>query len=323
MRRIVLALGILALGFVAATPASAVTTVSRAGDTVTIVGGDERNTVLLLADRGGAVVADREAIAAGPGCESTSVRLASLTLDDRGLPRSGSEDTPAVACGAPAVRVEAALGGGDDTFVSLDNGETAPGTPTPPLRVDGGPGNDVLRGSRSGDTLLGGPGSDELRGEGGDDVLDGGPGRDDLQGDSVLTGELDDFGVPTAPAFGGDRLLARDGEGDLLRCGPGTDSVIADALDSSAAMEECERRDGLGKMAVRIGAVRQVRLGDAPLGRRAALLAHLLARLHDRGVPVRPEGRGPAPGAEHAPGGHADRLPACSPAAALGRCRWR
>jgi hypothetical protein len=239
MRRPVLAVSFAALLLAALpAPALALTTVSRSGDTVTVTGGDEANAVRLIAEEGGAVVEDLGGVTLGPGC-------------------SAGRGTTVARCGEPAARVEVALGGGNDRFISLDNGETAPATPTPPLRIDGGPGNDDLRGSRTADTLLGGPGNDELRGEGGDDVLDGGPGRDDLQGDSILTGELTDLGTPLSPAFGGDRLLARDGEGDVLRCGPGSDEVVADALDSVFDLRDCERREGLAPLKVRIRSARR------------------------------------------------------------------
>lgn len=242
-RRAALALGALvALTLAAAAAPASAATVSREGDTVTVAGGDEPNDVLLVAGRGGARVMDRSGIVAGPGCTSNTTSF-------------DGERIPVADCGEPAARVQIGLGAGDDYLVSLDNGTTEPSIPMPPLQVDGGPGKDVLRGSRAADTLLGGPGDDELRGEGGDDVVDGGAGHDDLQGDSVLTGETT-WGTPVSPAFGGDRLLARDGEGDLLRCGPGTDAVVADALDSAHDRAGCESVDGLTAMRARVSRVR-------------------------------------------------------------------
>src|SRR4051812_18376095 len=48
--------------------------------------------------------------------------------------------------------------------------------------VDGGPGDDLLVGSRGYDILDGGPGDDTLRGSRADDRLTGGPGHDHLSG---------------------------------------------------------------------------------------------------------------------------------------------
>jgi len=48
------------------------------------------------------------------------------------------------------------------------------------LTVDGGKGDDVLKGSPGNDTLLGGAGDDVLSGGGGVDILDGGPGDNTL-----------------------------------------------------------------------------------------------------------------------------------------------
>ena len=63
------------------------------------------------------------------------------------------------------------------------------------VNVMGGPGADVLRGSRAPDRLFGGPGRDRLSGRRGADALTGGPGRDRLFGgggdDLLVDGETD------------------------------------------------------------------------------------------------------------------------------------
>ena len=84
--------------------------------------------------------------------------------------------------------------GGDDTFTGATG--LAPLTL---LSVNGGSGDD---------TITGGDGNDVLDGGGGSDVLDG------QQGD--------------------DRLLARDGQGDVVRGGTGVDSAQTDALTVDA-----------------------------------------------------------------------------------------
>lgn len=246
MRHPVLA-GALAAVIVAggAPDALAVTTVSRAGGTVTVTGGDEINSVRVFRNDGGSSIGDDGGIAAGPGCALVPGRqVATCDASD------------------PVQRIELALGGGADRLTSLDSAEReAPQIPTPPLQADLGPGDDQALGSRADDTLSGGPGRDDLRGGGGADTIDGGPGADELTGDEVARDFSDSGGLPGLLPFGDDRLLARDGEADRILCGLGTDSVVADASDSSAKAGDCERRDGLGKMAVRIGAVKTVRLG--------------------------------------------------------------
>ena len=80
---------------------------------------------------------------------------------------------------------------------------------------------DVLKGRAGNDLLLGGAGDDVLLGEQGNDVIVGGPGSDILRG-----------------GLGNDILRAKDGEVDVLSCGPGRDSFTADAADVVGA--DCE-----------------------------------------------------------------------------------
>ncbi|MBS1885266.1 MAG: hypothetical protein JSS97_20130, partial [Actinobacteria bacterium] len=67
------------------------------------------------------------------------------------------------------------LGAGNDRFRVIGSLEGLG-----EVRVDGGPGNDVLRGGPEEDLLEGGPGADRLYGGAGDDALVGGPGGPDL-----------------------------------------------------------------------------------------------------------------------------------------------
>lgn len=100
--------------------------------------------------------------------------------------------------------------GGDDAFTA------APGTPLAVL-ADGGPGNDALAGAEEPDTFLGGDGRDTLAGGAGPDLLDG--------------------------QAGDDALLARDGAGDLVRGGEGSDAAQADAagIDVLDGVESIDR----------------------------------------------------------------------------------
>jgi Ca2+-binding RTX toxin-like protein len=81
-------------------------------------------------------------------------------------------------------------------------------------RLFGGTGNDTLLGGDGDDRLRGGLGDDVLHGQDGNDRLRGGRGRDTVYGEA-----------------GDDRLVVRDGEADVVDCGPGFDRVRADPMD--------------------------------------------------------------------------------------------
>ena len=81
--------------------------------------------------------------------------------------------------------------------------------------------NDLLAGNTGNDVIAGAGGADGLNGEEGNDVLDGGTGPDTVSGQD-----------------GNDQITARDGERDTIRCGVGTDSVLADYNDSVSV--DCE-----------------------------------------------------------------------------------
>jgi len=139
-----------------------------------------------------------------------------------------------------AFRLEVHLLGGDDYF----NGRGQGGAGLHflgPIVVTGGPGNEsLLRGSSEPDSIDGGPGNDELRGEDAADVLDGGEGDDVLaagDGDDVLTGGpgVDRF----LGASGSDILFARDGVADVeINGGPGADTANIDAVDPAPLATE-------------------------------------------------------------------------------------
>lgn len=163
MRKLVLA----SLALAAFPSCAAAGVVSAPNGQVLFLAGDrEVNRVGIVAQNGQVVVSDRGAsLTAGVGCQS----------------QGNNEVRCAVAAGgANAVRVQ--LGDQDDTA-----------TTAIPAFVAGGAGNDVLRSTSTGPTVLeGGGGLDELRGGPGpdtlrdndartaidSDVLDGGAGRD-------------------------------------------------------------------------------------------------------------------------------------------------
>jgi len=90
--------------------------------------------------------------------------------------------------------------------------------------VTGTNGPDVLRGTDRSDKLFGKSGHDRLFGLDGNDLLVGGLGRDLLEG-----------------AAGNDRLIARDDERDIVRCGSGRDQAVVDKKDQVAS--NCEAVD--------------------------------------------------------------------------------
>lgn len=86
---------------------------------------------------------------------------------------------------------------------------------------EGTRGDDSLTGGGRDDVMIGKPGDDRLRGLGGHDTLVGGAGRDRL-----------------VAGRGDDTINSRDRARDTVRCGPGWDTVVADATDDVPA--SCE-----------------------------------------------------------------------------------
>ena len=98
-------------------------------------------------------------------------------------------------------------------------------------RVRGSRGKDVLKGDKNNDNLTGGQGSDRLSGGSGNDSLQGNAGSDKIRtgsGSNVVGGGADD-----------DRIRARNGSRDKIRCGLGRDVVRAD--DEDRVHRSCER----------------------------------------------------------------------------------
>jgi hypothetical protein len=130
------------------------------------------------------------------------------------------------------LRLEADLGDGDDVLLA-ERGLTATvragegnDEVDAPGRVDGGPGNDSLRGAdpfRGRLRLSGGPGDDTLIGHYGPELLVGGAGRDhfELRGTSGVSGHDPDV------------VDARDGELDEVSCASSerVDRLLLDGVD--------------------------------------------------------------------------------------------
>jgi Ca2+-binding RTX toxin-like protein len=106
-----------------------------------------------------------------------------------------------------------------------------------PVTVDGGPGNDWIRGDAANDTFFGGPGNDRLEGYRGNDTLDGGDGEDELSG---YSGADHLAGGP-----GNDTLHPDDSEepsADVVDGGPGIDTIDS---DYSSRFRESDLPQGL------------------------------------------------------------------------------
>jgi len=88
--------------------------------------------------------------------------------------------------------------------------------------LDGGAGDDVVLGGRSGiDYLLGRAGDDVLKGGRDQNVVNPGQGRDEI-----------------SSGGGPDRITANDGQVDEIHCGAGRDRAIVDRIDHR---DSCER----------------------------------------------------------------------------------
>ena len=113
--------------------------------------------------------------------------------------------------------------------------------------IDGGAGNDELRGMYGDDTIYGGTGADDVRGEAGDDTLFGGDGADDLQGgegadaiyggadgdtvyggagnDSIGWWSSDEAGADTMYGEGGNDQIIGGADNDTVYGGAGDDNL--------------------------------------------------------------------------------------------------
>jgi Ca2+-binding RTX toxin-like protein len=119
-----------------------------------------------------------------------------ISADGINVPAACTNDYVA-HCPMPA-RVRLELGDGDDSNgfssdypaglpVEVDGGDGKDQLQTynaSAATLDGGAGNDVLKGWDTNDTLLGGPGDDEIQASGGSDHIEGGDGNDTISGET-------------------------------------------------------------------------------------------------------------------------------------------
>jgi Ca2+-binding RTX toxin-like protein len=117
-------------------------------------------------------------------------------------------------------------------------------------RLHGGPGNDTINGGAGREFISGGRDDDVLNGGGAADKIFANQGRDRSDGgagDDVLWAlsrkDVGSIGDPEGDDLtggpGNDRFRVRDGEVDLVHCGEGRDTVLADQFDQ--VDNDCER----------------------------------------------------------------------------------
>ena len=217
-------IALLALALALPGAASASTTVSRSGDVITITGDDAASRIVTSSYFTRAQVQDDLGGAVTPGAGCAALAANSVDCGDFG----------------PAAKVVANLGGGDDYYKWA--------TPSVPLEIDGGTGNDTIEAGEGNDIVRGGPGNDDLTGGRGDDTVDGGEGNDKVDGwdgsDIVIGGPgqdnlLGDGG--TIYSGGNDTIQARDGEADTVDCGGGADRAVVDTGDTVSACATVDR----------------------------------------------------------------------------------
>jgi hypothetical protein len=100
-----------------------------------------------------------------------------------------------------------------------------------------------LRGNARANRLVGGANADTIRGGGGNDRIIGNGGADRLYGDAGNDSIAPGGGADSV--FGGagnDVVSARDGQRDVIDCGAGRDSVVADRIDVVRGCEKVTRR---------------------------------------------------------------------------------
>jgi Ca2+-binding RTX toxin-like protein len=150
-----------------------------------------------------------------------------------------------VSCPFGSTILQVTLGGGDDFFKSVDNtlgkgfqfgSSCEPFQSVAQVRLDGGPGRDIVDGSRLADTIAGGPGNDAIAGWDGNDHVTGGPGVDLLEthdGSDVAEGGSGNDVIHLDALRGPSDESCFDFSGkpqhDVGRGGPGNDAITAGA----------------------------------------------------------------------------------------------
>lgn len=149
--------------------------------------------------------------------DPTQFRIADSTgISDPLPPSCVRVSATAVRCpiAQVTVGVDVRLNDGNDQF-KVSSGDMPAATP---LRVEGGPGDDTIRGSArpGGDLLYGDEGNDTIFGEGGEDIIRGGIGDDEIEGGP---------GKDDIDGEDGNDFLSGGGGDDTIKGGKGKDIV--------------------------------------------------------------------------------------------------
>jgi Ca2+-binding RTX toxin-like protein len=167
-------------------------------------------------------------------CAGADAPLTTINVNDP----TGVANNVTFVGGPDALTVTATLNAGIDVWST---------TGTEAVDVNGGPGDDTLRGDGGSDTLTGGADNDTLQGAAGADTLNGGNGDDALQGGAgadaldggaqAAAGDTADYSeratdVTAAVATGGEDTFTSI---ENLTGGGGDDTLIGDALANDLA----------------------------------------------------------------------------------------
>jgi hypothetical protein len=182
----------------------------------------------------------------GSGCVGTTTLVCNL---DFLQPSTSSVIRFSLNAGAVGAKVVAAqvtqsqtdsAAADSSAYVSLDVREPVTATPAAGSTGSVGTLTKIITGNERANTLNGSAGRDILRGLGGNDRLFGRGGVDRLfggRGSDRLVGGTGRDTIEGGP--GNDLVESRDGVRDVIRCGTGRDTVIADRLDWIS--RDCER----------------------------------------------------------------------------------
>jgi hypothetical protein len=180
----------------------------------------------------------RDAITDWMAGDPATAQVPTVTLDgvaDDGFPGEGDNVTNMeVVESYGALRFVGT--DGDDVATASEVGNRA--------ELTGKGGNDKLHGTDSDDAIDGGAGNDDIAAGFGNDAIVGGPGADKIVADR--DGRCNEMHCDLSPGSASDTIDAVDGETDNITCGPGTDTVKADAADVVAPDCENVTRAGAG-----------------------------------------------------------------------------